>query len=191
MVSRRLFSSCCGAGAQPRSPRTAEAPGSGELRERFGGVPALLSRTGLPAPSPSFAARGFSAIRGWGSSCRPHRGDGAPRGRCGGPRQPPPPERRAGLCWGRSAPPGKDEPHPGVSPRPGLPPTPSRGAGMGEGLHEVTGARPGHAAHTLHFLRVSRKTKQDKTKPPNPSKQNPKSTPASERKIQTKTRLFF
>lgn len=97
MVSRRLFSSCCGPGAQPRSPRTAEAPGSGKLRERFGGVPALPSRTGLPAPSPSFTARGFPAIRGWGAPVGPIVGM-VPRGNGG--RGPPPTEETGRAVLG-------------------------------------------------------------------------------------------
>lgn len=114
---------------------------------------------------------------GGGSSCRPHRGDSAPRGKVRVQHSRPRPRNGQGCAVaglrGRSAPP----PLPWGVPPPWAAPCPSRRTGMGEGLHAVTGARPGHAAHTLHFLRVSRKTKQDETKPPNPSKQKTKTHP--------------
>lgn len=173
MVSRRLFSSCCGPGAQPRSPRTAEAPRSGELRERFGGVPALLSRTGLPAPSPSFIARGFPAIQGWGSSCRPHRGDGAPVGEVGVQHSRSRPRDGQGCAvvglWGRSAPPP-------CPPTLGCPLPPSRdwnGRGTARSDGGTARARCTHAAFPQRF----HENKTRRNKPPKPKQIKPKTHP--------------
>lgn len=184
MVSRRLFSSCWGPGAQPCAPETAGAAGSSKLRAgvrggSLGGSLPSPAGPGLSAPSPSSLTKRSrpEAFPQAGSVC-----GGAPVGPVVGmvPRgaevgvqdSRPLQKRWGGLCWwmgsvglwGLLAPPDQDAYFPGVSPHPSL----GTGAAWAERLPAAAGTRPGQAActHTLHFISVSRKKQQQPTTKP-------------------------